>query len=313
VEGAFAAHRFRPSFGSKLRRDVSDLNQDQKAILQETMEGNFSKINRAENTTLDSCIDLIEYRTHQAKGAVPSNYFEIKQVCLLQRSQLPAASPIRLQSPPPPHEGHRPTKLSVSYFRQRNRLGYLLGFRPALHAYTDGAGYPPGLSLEILDLSIGLEPSKQRIFLNSLTILNVENLREFESIDNGLAWRFKLGWENEPSLQFAANIDIGLASNPAKSAQFYILVSASEKLTELRLQSAQSTLGIIFGSNITISKNITNRIEYVNERNFVKDNIVQKRLNGTLVINILKNSSIACQMQRTDSEHRFIVSANYFM
>lgn len=314
--GALRQVRYRPSLGTNLRKSVRSLSSNQQRQLSDVIDGAVSARSVSDAAVLDAAIDLLDYRTHQAKGDVPANFIEIKRAVLEQRSHMPSAPKTERTTGRPPHLGHGPAKISFGYLSDAEDAGFTLGWRPAMHRNTDGPGYPPGFSLEILDLKAIVEPATHKAFWHQITLLSVENLREFEAVDQGPAWHLQIGWERSifqsddtRSMIFAVNPAVGLATSPERALQVFALLSAP---IETATNEVEAGLGLIVGSVMSIANQISSRLEFRIDRLTIPRPSIRRKLSGNLEYHLARDWSLQGRTEVTNARRNYEVGLSWF-
>ena len=320
-EGAIRHVKYRASLGTTLRRNVKALTRKQRLQLRNVLEGKTTANDIADASVLNATIDLLDYQTHQSKGDVPSNFPDIKRAVLGARAQLPTSPPPPALSnvPEPPHLGHGPARISAGYLQDSFKAGWTLGLRPAMHRDIDGPGYPPGLSLEIIDLKAFIDSSKRKAHWEQITLLRVENLREFESVDRGFAWRLKIGWEryilegeNERALVFSVHPAGGLASSPNEPLQFYGLLTVPLEILDASEDGLKLSYGAIFGSVISILDKARGRIEFNTLRQVSSASQTQTKLSGELGYSFTHEWTSLANLELTSDRYKYELGIAHF-
>lgn len=271
-QGAFSKVEYRPSIGTKVRAAVKQMSSIQQNLLKDVVDGAVEPSLVVDKHVLNTTLDLIEYRAHQTKGVGQERLSRMKEAVLLRRSQLGSMPSFEVKRPSAQSFGHGPTRLSYGYVKRQEYEGLSLGWRPAMHNIVEGDGYPGGLTLELLDVKVVVDERTKKAQMDHLTILHVENLREFESVDRGFAWRLKFGWDRP-----IRNVDerselipralgaMGLASSPHEPIQVWGLATLPLEESTSPRRTLLAAAGGSLGALVRLPLRITARFEAAKE------------------------------------------------
>ena len=273
--GAVARIHYRPSIGSKLRFATQRLSGQQVSELKELVGGQLAPEAVKDSAVLDSALDLLDYQYHQAKGRVSAAYPERKLEMLAARAHLPPDVVEAELTSTPPTDGHRAAKLALNYVYANELSGAGLEWRAALYRLTEGPGYPAGSTLEFLDLKAVYQPSINRVYIDQVNILNVENLRPYDFIDHAFAWRLRTGLyrplttgEEVPPLSLYVKPGGGLATPLLlRTAQFYVLATLPAEAENPQIGNGNIGVGAVTGVVIAAANSVAfMRLEFGVER-----------------------------------------------
>ncbi len=142
----------------------------------------------------------------------------------------------------------------------------------------DGNNWDTGLSLSVFDLRVFIPQKLRGASLSSLDIIKIENLREFDGIDRGLAWRLQVGWQRdlffnrdhsvEQPLRFAIISGLGLESAPGDEYQVYGFGLIALAVTDPHLAKTEFSYGSALGIRGTLFESCRLKMELVSMHQF---------------------------------------------
>lgn len=198
--GMILNFRFRPSLGTQLRNSIKFFSDSQKRDLEKIMDSQIPPSDVKDSKVLNAAIDWFDYRNYQTKGKITDKFTKQRDEVLKARARLPSDQDNRYffdkEKWDSPIEGHNSSQFTFNFFSTLNSKGFELGGRPAFHRINEGVGFPLGSTIEILDFRIAYREDLKKVIPDYLTFLQIENLREFEWIDQAFSWRIKFDYYN---------------------------------------------------------------------------------------------------------------------
>lgn len=309
--------RYRPSLGGRLKQSVRNLSAQQLKLFWDITDAKIAASSTNDAKVLDAARDLLDYRSHQAKGNVPAFYSTLKREVLYQQSTLPASVVDASRPVAAPHVGHGPGKVSFGFMREGNLDGMTIGLRPAMHRDIDGPGYPEGLSLELLDTEAVIDIKKKRILMNRITLLRVENLREYEPIDRAFAWLLDIGWQRsvfgrakDQTLKVIPGA--GFSSAFGRPLRAFFLITTPVYGFNAAKPQVQSGVGATTGVTAAYRSSIKSRLEVAVERIVYPDILLSKKLTGEVRFQLGQDLSFDLQGDVSADAHRFGFGLSHF-
>jgi len=310
---------YRPSLGTQLRKRVKKLKAKQLETVDGVIEGVIKPTDVESPEVLDVVIDLIEYKTHKKKGKVPKKYLYIKKESMEKRSSLPILASENIKASPP-HLGHSPSRIQVGIERANDEVNLLIEGRPALHNLLEGSGYPAGFSIEVLNIKSKYSQYKNNIFIDELTILRVENLREFEWIDLAPAWQFDFGWNRlksnkwygDNNLNFSGEGKLGIASSAQKIIQYYMRAALSYDSDPNILGNFTVGLGVNGGIIFRFHDLISARFDYNFMKELKEDISTYNNFDSKIIWSISTKNALELQLYQSKWLQNYGVFYNYY-
>lgn len=166
------------------------------------MDQEYREIPEDEQIALiDTLIDYYDFRIIEEKSNAKIK--QLRQVLLIERTRLPPQEAPAIEHPSdtsPPHEGPKPSMAQLGLLHNsRLGSGIELRLKPAYYDFLSlDAGHLPNSSLAMFDFRTVYIDHRYRF--RSLDFVSVETLNLSRTPlpgDGGLAWKFKLGLENQ--------------------------------------------------------------------------------------------------------------------
>jgi hypothetical protein len=260
----------RTSPGSKLKKAWSQMGVEQRNQTSDLLAHRLAPHQTDDPRIIDTALGLMEYRTHQEKGAVPNGWGTLRKGLLSQRAQLPSPmEDIKGEDldPEPTQRFMAPARLSLGLTKDPWTQGLLIGLRPAMHSSLDPGFADMGLSLELLAVRFLIPAGQKKWLLDQFTLFNVENLPDFDTIDFAPAWRVRLALERALHLGDGEALhvrfvpEIGLATETNYSVRGFALVTMPFETLSPSGQSVQMGLGFTTGIHANITPRYQGRAE----------------------------------------------------
>lgn len=302
--GVIETTHYRPALGTHLRQEVRALSHKQVETLSKISSGDAAAIVTAQSdaAVLDAAVDAVDYRIYKAKGQVSDRDVTLQSALLRLRSQVPLGVP--KDEPVPliesPIVGHGPSRFGLGLDQTSGVGGVAFLLRPGLHRVTEGAGYPPGLTLNGFDLRAVYQPSVPNLFIDRFTLIEIENFREFEPVDHGFAWRvisaFYRPLQTDPGtlpMAFALSPAIGLAKTQAQRMfREYVLIEAPIEFQNAQIGGNNIALGGAAGLIVASLGWPSFRLEYSADRFWSGMNLWRTSLLAELSQPVNRNTAI---------------------
>jgi len=202
---------YRPSKSVKIKHLISATKEEQHDLALKIYNGdigsgdvliqNFSKKEKAR--TLDLVMEYSQYK-YSRKELTKEKYFDVFFSASKVRSKLKNIEPYikDIDSPNSPEKGHKPNRFGIGF-------GFLKGadrgdenvffqeirIRPTYHdLLSNDSGYVKGSQIEFTNMVFRYFPSRGRVILEKLDIINIVSISERDKFFKPYSWKVDTGF-----------------------------------------------------------------------------------------------------------------------
>ncbi len=205
---------YRPSKSAKIKHLISATEEELHDLALKIYNGdigsgdvlkqNFSKKEKAR--VLDLVMEYSQYK-YSRKELTKEKYFDVFLSASKARSRLKnVESYIKdIDSPIPPEKGHKPNRLGIGFGLLKgadrsddNAFFQEIRIRPTYHdLLSDDSGYVKGSQIEFTNLVFRYFPSRERVMLEKLDIINIISISERDKFFKPYSWKVDTGFSRK--------------------------------------------------------------------------------------------------------------------
>jgi hypothetical protein len=173
-----------------------------------------------------------------------------------------------------------------------------------MHEGLDRNAAGTGIALTLLDLKLLLAATRRAPQVQQLTLVNIENMRSFDRLDRGLAWRFKVGWQKDlwgeasRSLHFGVWPAGGVATAPDSLLQGYALLTAPLQLPAADPRQESLGVGGILGARLTLAQTLLGSLEVSGIHTLARATPWHVTLKGACALHLARDFAVAIGLDK---------------
>lgn len=240
---------YRPSKSTKIKHLISSTGAKEHDFALQVYDGNissgdvleqrFTKIEKARS--LDLVMEYSQYK-YSRKELTKERYLDVFLSASKERSRLKNIEPYikDINSPVSPEKGHKPNRLGIGFGLLKgsdrgdnNAFFQEIRIRPTYHdLLSNDSGYVKGSQIEFTSLVFRYFPSRKRVMLEKLDIINIVSISERDRFFKPYSWKVDTGFfrkslpRGKRALFYKLSFGGGYAWNKKLFGTLYLMADA---------------------------------------------------------------------------------------
>ncbi len=325
--------RYRPSLLTNLKFQLEEYAGSNLPLILDYVHGK-EKTSSSQFTALDETnkIYVLETAYNYLQYLYKSNelnradYAKRSLTILKVRNKLNPSINIPLAKQPliRPEQGHKSSRIQLSYGKKINDEFVEFNWRPAYHDLLDNNdGYVDGLQINFIDVFARLNTKQNKVYLEKIDFFSIYSIKQRTTFFKPISWKFKTSYERLPVVTDANTLVLNFNGAAGLSYEFFnsIRVYALLESTILFHARFKNTASAALGPNLGFIWEVTPSWkiwldatnQYYDSNN---NNLTYQQLKLAQSYSISKNQSIRLQLLQQGIKHKlqneFKVSLNWY-
>ncbi len=325
--------RYRPSLLTNLKYQLEEFSGENLPLILDYVNGKnttsnpkFKALNEQQQIYIvDIAYNYLQYK-YKSNELNRTEYAKRSLKILKVRNKLNPSISIPLAKQPEirPEQGHKSSRVQISYGNKVDKDFIEFNWRPAYHDLLDNNdGYVDGLQINFLDIFARANTDRGQIYLERLDFFSIYSIKQRTQYFKPISWKFKTGYQRLPVLSDPNTLVFNLNSGGGVSYQLFDSLRAYGLIESTVLFHARfkNTASAAIGPNLGFIWEVTPKwkvwldatAQYYDSNN---NNLTYQQLKLAQSFLINKDQSIRLHLLQQgikhDLQNEFKISLNWY-